>query len=461
MDEDKSRRLSEWYGTGQDADPAGYETSGPDGAAFNSSQIPPRRSSGLSPQWREPYDTEGEASSENAPKGRKHMGARIAGVCALVIVVIAASALLFSGGGFTLPAASDSPGYAEDYREYFSEYYDSTGAASSWESSLPRAETGTGVTVELTPNPGGEALSLSEVYDKCSDSVVAITSLAGEGQYIWGSGIIMTPDGYILTNAHVLEGATESTVTLWDDREYTASLVGVDSASDLAVIKIDVAALPAAEFCSDTVSVGEAVAAIGNPLGPELRGTMTDGIISAISRDITYTGHPMTLIQTNVAINEGNSGGPLLNMYGQVVGMTSMKLVSAYAGSSIDGIGFAIPVDTIKSVADELIASGRVLGRPALGITVGAIPDAAAEHYDIPAGLYVSAMAPGSDAAAKGVVVGDIIVSADGEHVDETSDLSAVVADKEVGQVVSLEIYCYGGEMAYIDVELMENSDLY
>ena len=174
------------------------------------------------------------------------MGARIAGVCALVIVVIAASALLFSGGGFTLPAASDSPGYAEDYREYFSEYYDSTGAASSWESSLPRAETGTGVTVELTPNPGGEALSLSEVYDKCSDSVVAITSLAGEGQYIWGSGIIMTPDGYILTNAHVLEGATESTVTLWDDREYTASLVGVDSASDLAVIKIDVAALPAA-----------------------------------------------------------------------------------------------------------------------------------------------------------------------------------------------------------------------
>ena len=141
--------------------------------------------------------------------------------------------------------------------------------------------------------------------------------------------------------------------------------------------------------------------------------------------------------------------------------MTSMKLVSAYAGSSIDGIGFAIPVDTIKSVADELIASGRVLGRPALGITVGAIPDAAAEHYDIPAGLYVSAVAPGSDAAAKGVVVGDIIVSADGEHVDETSDLSAVVADKEVGQVVSLEIYRYGGEMAYIDVELMENSDLY
>ena len=290
---------------------------------------------------------------------------------------------------------------------------------------------------------------------------MAITSSAGDGRYIWGSGIIMTADGYILTNAHVLESAVESTVTLWDDREYEARLVGADSASDLAVIKINAVGLPAAEFCADAVSVGEAVAAIGNPLGPELRGTMTDGIISALSREISYTNHPMTLIQTNVAINEGNSGGPLLNMYGQVVGMTSMKLVSAYARSSIDGIGFAIPVETMKSVADALIAEGRVSGRAALGVTVGPIPADAADYFGIPDGLYVSAVTPGSDAAEKGVVPGDIIVSVDGEHVSEIGELSAIISGKGPGGTVSLDIYRYGGEDVYLDVELMDSAELY
>ena len=205
------------------------------------------------------------------------------------------------------------------------------------------------------------------------------------------------------------------------------------------------------------MTVGEAVAAIGNPLGPELRGTMTNGIISALSRDISYTNHPMTLIQTNVAINEGNSGGPLLNMYGQVVGITSMKLVSSYAGSSIDGIGFAIPVETIKEVADALIRDGRVLGRPALGVTVGAVPAKAAEYYDIPDGLYVISVNPGSGAEAVGVRRGDIVVSADGEHVSEIGDLAAVIDRKEIGQTVSLELY-RDGEMLYVDVELSESA---
>ena len=148
-------------------------------------------------------------------------------------------------------------------------------------------------------------------------------------------------------------------------------------------------------------------------------------------------------------------------MYGQVVGMTSMKLISAYAGSSIDGIGFAIPVSTIKAMADALIAYGEVRGRPALGITVGTIPAEVAEYYDIPAGLYVNGVTEGSDAEAQGVTVGDIIVSADGQHVSELADLSAILADKEVGDSVSLEIYRYGGEMAYVDVRLMETVDLY
>lgn len=460
MNEDKNRRLAEWYGTGESQNPVGQNRE-PDGTASFSSQIPPRRPSGSSPTWREPYWSENCEPHEPDSK-RRHTGARIAGVCLLLVLVIAATALLFSGDsiGFVKPPAStDAPENYEDYRDYFAHYYDSA-ASQSAETTLPRAQTGTGVTLETTPRPEDGELDLSGVYDRCANSVVAITSYAGDGVYMWGSGIIMTSDGYILTNAHVLEGAAESTVTLWDDREYSASLVGSDSASDIAVIKINAVGLTPAEFCADTVRVGEAVAAIGNPLGPELRGTMTNGIISALSRDISYTNHPMTLIQTNVAINEGNSGGPLLNMYGQVVGMTSMKLVSAYTSSSIDGIGFAIPVDTIKQIADTLIENGRVVGRPALGITVGTMPGNVAKYYEIPDALFVSAVAPGSDAAAKGVQVGDIIVSADGEHMSETGDLSAVVDAKEVGQTVSLEIYRPEGTV-YINVELMETADLY
>lgn len=184
-------------------------------------------------------------------------------------------------------------------------------------------------------------------------------------------------------------------MTLWDDREFEAKLVGMDGVSDLAVLKIEAEGLSPAEFCSDQVSVGDAVAAIGNPLGAELRGTLTDGIISAISRDISYNNHSMTLLQTNAAINDGNSGGPLINMHGQVVGITNMKMKAANSSATgIEGIGFAIPVSTIKTVVDELISEGVVTGRPAVGITVGQIPDSAASYFEIPEGLYVSAVTP-------------------------------------------------------------------
>ena len=437
MDEDRSRELEKWYGVTPGGRPAGYpgeRLAQPGG--------------------------EGQALLSRGRRRERTLAAlTAAALIALLIAVIAMSASLFR---VTEPAGpSGVEGYPADYRDYFADYYDASAPAASEPNKLPAAETGTGVTVTLSPRPEGEAMSLSEVYAKCSESVAAITSEREDGAYLWGSGIIMTADGYILTNAHMLEGAVSATVTLWDDREYEAGLVGVDSPSDLAVLKIEAVGLPAAEFAAETPSVGEAVTAIGNPLGPELRGTMTDGIISALSRDITYTGHPMTLIQTNAAINEGNSGGALFNMYGQVVGMTSMKLVGAYAGSSIEGIGFAIPAETMKAVADELIASGMVRGRPALGVTVGAIPAAAAEHYGIPAGLYISSVAPGSDAEAKGLRAGDIIVSAEGENTGSTEALTEAIADKGVGQAVSLRVYRYGGETLYIDVLLMDRAELY
>ena len=460
MNEDNRRRLEEWYGTYTGAAPMG-QTDEPEGPADLSTQIPPRRFSGSSPTYHEPYWS---CDEEPAPRGcrPKHTGARAAGICLLAVLVIAATALIFSGGGnefspFVRPTATDD-GH-RDMEEFFENYYDSS-STESWSSTMPRAETGTGVTLSLTPRPEEGELSLSGVYEHCINSVVAITASVDGNGYLFGSGIIMTEDGYILTNSHVLNGATEASVTLWDNREFPAALVGADSASDLAVLKIDASGLPAAEFCEDVVRVGEGVAAIGNPLGEELRGTMTDGIISAVSRNISYTGCDMDLIQTNAAINEGNSGGPLINMYGQVVGMTSMKLVSSQLSSSIEGIGFAIPVGTLKSVADELIANGRILGRPVLGITVGEIPEYAREYFEIPTGLYVDDVRDTSDAAAKGIAKGDIITAINGAAVTDLAGFSAVLDRYGVGESVTLTVF-RSGESFDVVVELMEFADVY
>ena len=167
----------------------------------------------------------------------------------------------------------------------------------------------------ISPVPGGSELTLQEIYTKCLPSVVGIRTELSTSQYSMGTGIIMTADGYIVTNTHVLDGGYAVTVTLSDGTEHEAKLVGADTISDLAVLKIEVTGLSPAQFGdSSGLQVGDSVVTIGNPLGEDLRGTMTNGIISAINRDITYDGHLMTLIQTNAAINEGNSGGPLINM---------------------------------------------------------------------------------------------------------------------------------------------------
>lgn len=384
------------------------------------------------------------------------------------MVIIAASALLFSRDGsavlnFAVPGRDDGIHEEEydDFRDFFADYYDSTPGALSGDSDIPRAEEAGDFSLEPVSEPDAEELSLQEIYAKCYPSVVSITAMVSDTSYLWGTGIVISEDGYIATNAHIIEGAYSATVTLYDDREFEALLVGIDGVSDLAVLKIDAEGLTAAEFCSDQVSVGDSVAAIGNPLGAELRGTLTDGIISAISRDIPYNNHSMTLLQTNAAINDGNSGGPLINMHGQVVGITNMKMKAANAsGTGIEGIGFAIPVSTIKNVVDELIATGTVKGRPAIGITVGAMPDSAAEYFDLPKGLYVMDVAPGSDAEAQGIRVGDIVTAINGEGVRQTSDVAAIISQYDVGTIMTFTIY-RDGETLQVDVTLMETSDIY
>ena len=204
------------------------------------------------------------------------------------------------------------------------------------------------------------------------------------------------------------------------------------------------------------------MAAIGNPLGEEFRLTLTDGIISGIERGINYNGRSMTLLQTNTAINEGNSGGPLFNMSGQVIGITNMKMMSSY--SNIEGIGFAIPSVTVARIVNSLVRDGEVTGRPSIGITVGAIPDSARERYGdkLPAsgGLYVSGVAEGSDALKQGIRRGDIILTADGVELSETAQLSGMKDALSVGDTMHFTVW-RDGKILEIDVKLVDTNDVY
>ena len=270
----------------------------------------------------------------------------------------------------------------------------------------------------------------------------------------------MRADGYILTNEHVIDGATRAAVVLADGTEYGALLVGEDTQTDIALLKIDADGLPAAVFgSSDELTVGDGVVAIGNPLSDQLSGTMTDGIVSAISRSISVNGRTMTLIQTTAALNQGNSGGPLFNMYGQVVGITNMKM-SGSSSVAVEGLGFAIPSATVKAVADQLLANGEVAGRPGIGITVGAITDALRERYELPGGLYVSAVSEGSDAEAKGVQVGDVLTAVDGQPVSATDDVLAIRNAHSIGDKLSLTLWRDGEEFT-VEVELQDLNRLY
>ena len=277
--------------------------------------------------------------------------------------------------------------------------------------------------------------------------------------YNWGSGIVIREDGLILTNTHVLEDCDRAVVTLEDGTEYDAELIGADTISDIALLKISATNLATAELGDSTgLRVGDRVAAIGNPLGEDFRNTLTDGIISAIECGMNYHGRSMTLLQTNTAINEGNSGGALFNLYGQVIGITNMKMMSSY--SSIEGIGFAIPSATVCNVANALLRDGEVKGRPAIGITVGAIPANAKEKYSLPDGLYVSDVSEGSDAKEKGVLPGDIITAVNGTAVETTDEISAIKDSLKVGDTMTLSIW-RDGETMEITITLVDTNDVY
>ena len=290
------------------------------------------------------------------------------------------------------------------------------------------------------PAEGGDMLSLQEIYETVIPSVVSISCVGPSGGT--GTGVILTQDGYIVTNCHVVEGAQAIQVLLSDGRNIHAELVGLDDVSDLAVLRIQATDLiPARLGDSAAVRVGDSVVAIGDPLGIALRGTMTDGIISAINRNITTGGRTMTVIQTNAALNSGNSGGPLLNCYGQVVGINTMKIGDYVNSGGVEGLGFAIPSTTVKEIVDQLIAQGYVSGRPTLGITGDSVSRIYQRYYGMPAGLYITEVAEGTDTDTAGITAGDILLAVDGTRIASQEELITALYAYQVGETVEVVIY--------------------
>ena len=258
-----------------------------------------------------------------------------------------------------------------------------------------------------------------------------------------GSGIIISDDGYIVTNEHVVSGATELSVITNTGEEYSAKLIGADNKSDLAIIKIEASGLiPATLGNSQELEVGELVVAIGNPLGQELFGTVTDGIISAVNRTMTVENRTYNLIQTNAAINPGNSGGALVDRFGNVIGINTIKL----SNTEVEGIGFAIAITEAKPIIADLMNNGYVSGRPLVGITV-------TENRN---GLSVYSIAQGSGAELAGIEIGDLIVKADGNVINTSQKLNEIRDTKKPGEKITLTVI-RNGELKDIEVILGED----
>lgn len=319
----------------------------------------------------------------------------------------------------------------------------------------PREKT----TVDLQQTPDGDSregeMSLQEIYETNIPAVVSISAATGSGSST-GTGVVLSANGYLVTNYHVIRQALAINVTLTDERELRATLVGEDPVSDLAVLRVDAEDLTPAQFGdSDGVRVGDSVVAIGDPLGVELRGTMTDGIVSAISRDVQVDGRVMNLIQTNAALNSGNSGGPLINRFGQVIGINTMKIGTFADSSGVEGLGFAIPSATVKEIVNQLLSQGYVSGRPWLGIEVESYSTFYQRFYRVPKGVYVTDVQAGSPAEAADLRIGDIILAADGSAVTDMDALNTQLYTHAPGDSMTFSVY-RNGRQGEVTVTLEE-----
>ncbi len=404
------------------------------------------------PAYRDPqpmYQTTGmnlPPEGEAKPPKKENRWARRAGAAVALVAVCAGAG--FGGGylGGVAARGASSPVVYEQPKEGDSTTTGSVG-------------NDTGSTNGLS----ADALSISQIASIVSPSVVEVTTETISTnpffpQYVQdgaGSGVIISEDGYIITNAHVISGASQIKVRTSDKTEYEAELIGSDSKSDIAVLKIEATGLtPAVVGNSDNLVVGEFTLAVGNPMGT-LGGTVTNGIISALNRDITVQGQTMNLLQTNAAVSPGNSGGGLFNEKGELIGIVNAK--SAEEGA--EGLGFAIPVNTAMEVAQSLIDNGYVTGRPALGIQVLAVSDwqMMVQYGVSQPGVYIVDVTEGSCADKAGLKAGDLFVSIDGNSVTGTVDVTSALDSHAVGDTLEIQV-AREGKVVQVSVVLEEQS---
>ena len=300
---------------------------------------------------------------------------------------------------------------------------------------------------------GSKQMTMSEVYASNVNSVVSINVSATSTNYFGqtvqtaasGTGFLITEDGYILTNHHVVDGASSVSVTLYNGESYDAKVIGSDEDYDIAVIKIDVTgATPVVLGDSSKLAIGESVAAVGNPLG-ELTFSMTEGIVSCVNRAINVDGTPFNMIQVDCSINPGNSGGPLFNSYGEVVGIVSAKY-SSYSNTTVEGIGFAIPINDVVSLVKDIMTNGYVTNKAYMGITPQTMTAQMAQQYryDVTEGVFVCSVDPDSAADKAGLKLGDVITKMDDKDIASYEDLVAAKKSYSAGDTVTLTVYREG-----------------
>ena len=393
--------------------------------------------------WEQPIETTGHVVEEpghKEPKKKKSFGGKIVALC-LVCALVGGVA-----GGAGVAAFSGN---------------NSGGSTTLVEGE--RTPTVVNVSNVTTKDP----LTASQIYQAYVGSTVGITTEIVTTNYFGqpvsqaaaGSGFVISDNGYILTNYHVIKGASSIKVAFMDGTNYDATLVGGESENDIAVLKINASGLsPVVLGNSDNVQVGEQVVAIGNPLG-ELTYSMTSGIVSAKDRSITMeNGEVMNMIQTDTAINSGNSGGPLFDMYGQVIGITTAKLSSSSSSSAtIEGLGFAIPINDIKGMVEDIMENGYVTGKPYMGITVSTVPESISERYGMSQGALVESVDENSCAAKAGLEKGDIITAIDGETVISSAELVEAKKAYKAGDTVTLTVE-RDGEMLELTLTFDEDT---
>jgi hypothetical protein len=383
---------------------------------------------------------------EPEKRSRKGLWSFLIAAGVLVLAVVAATVVASLRGGGAVPPVDGGTGDGGDA----SSIVNISGAEKT---TIPRIQGEAGVSLVCTA-PAGEKLSIQDMYEKVNPSTVLVVADKGEQASI-GTGVIMTEDGYIITNAHVISGGKDCWIALDTGYTYDAKLVGYSEERDLAVLKaVDAADLPAASFGdSDLCRVGDTVYAIGNPLGVELRGTLTDGIISAINRDVQVDGRVMTLLQTTAALNNGNSGGPLINEYGQVVGINTLKMSGngSEMEATVEGLGFAVPISDACFVVNDIIANGRFRGVPVLGVMV-------IESTDNGGQVSVYTVSEGGGAEEAGLLPGDVLLRADGQTLHSIHDLMAVRRTHLVGDTMTLTVL-RDGQTFDADVPLYASED--